>query len=317
MATYLMTGGHAGLGLIGAKALARQYGCNLILAGRSQGRMEEAAGKLTAETGVRVDTLTLDISSLESVRAAVAACKAMVSEPLSGILCNAGGQFRGPLSYSADGYEETFATNCLGHFLLTNLLLDSVADGGRVVWTVSGTHNPDTMDGKSVGAAAEPDARKLAYEGKNGKAISGGRRYSSSKLCEMLYAYELDRKLRSAGARVASIAYDPGFIPETGLVRTMNPLMVAMIRSAPMKGLSRAMGVTMGELPFSGEALARMAAGPEFAEASGKYFHSKDGALSEAQSSKTSHDERKASKLWSDSEVLVHLEAAERPRRLQ
>ena len=112
-----------------------------------------------------------------------------------------------------DGYEETFAGNCLGHFLLVKLMLDSVAQDGRIVWTSSGTHDPASMDGKSVGAAVEPDARALVRQGRNGKPISGGRRYATSKLCVILYAYELDRRLRRTGDRISSIAYDPAFCP--------------------------------------------------------------------------------------------------------
>jgi NAD(P)-dependent dehydrogenase (short-subunit alcohol dehydrogenase family) len=231
---------------------------------------------------------------------------------LEGIVCNAGAQFRGPVSYSADGYEETFAGNCLGHFLLVNLMLDSVAMGGRVVWTASGTHDPASMDGKTVGAAVEPDAKALVQEGRNGKPISGGRRYATSKLCTILYAYELDRKLRRAGTSMLSIAYDPGFIPGVGMGR-MAP---SFFRTSAAKFVLRKLGLTMGQMPFSGEALGRLAADSAFATASGKYFHSKDGVLSETRSSAASYDEGKAAKLWGDSEELVHLEANERPHRL-
>ena len=136
---------------------------------------------------------------------------------LQGIICNAGVQTNGQPSYSADGYETTFASNCLGHFLLVNLLLASVAATGRIVWTASGTHDPALMDGKSVGKAAEPDAKALATQGRDGKPISGGRRYATSKICVIMYAYELDRRLRKAGTTVGSIAYDPGFLPDTGM----------------------------------------------------------------------------------------------------
>jgi NAD(P)-dependent dehydrogenase (short-subunit alcohol dehydrogenase family) len=318
MATVLMTGGHAGLGLEGARTLAKRFGSNLILAGRNPDRVGRAAEQLRHETGVRVEVLEMDLNSIASVRAGATRCKAMLeADPrnqgqLQGIVCNAGAQFRGPVSYSADGYEETFAGNCLGHFLLTNLLLDSVTTGGRIIWTASGTHDPASMDGKTVGAAVEPDARTLVREGRNGKPISGGRRYATSKLCVILYAYELDRRLRRAGTAAVSIAYDPGFIPDTGMGR-MAP---SIFRTSVVKLFLRKLGVTMGQMPFSGEALGMLAADPAFAQGSGKYFHSKDGVLSEAKSSAVSYDERKAAQLWEDSEDLVHLAASERPIRL-
>ena len=319
MPTVLMTGGHAGIGLEGARTLAKRFGCNLILAGRNPERVERVAEQLRTETGARVEVLELDLNSLASVRAGATQCKAMLKADasnhgmLASIVCNAGAQFRGPVSYSADGYEKTFAGNCLGHFLLVNLLLDSVATGGRIVWTASGTHDPASMDGKTVGAAVEPDANALVQEGRNGKPISGGRRYATSKLCTILYAYEMNRRLRRAGTTVVSIAYDPGFIPDVGMGR-MAP---SFFRTSAAKFVLRKLGVTMGQMPFSGEALGMLAADSAFATASGQYFHSKDGALSEARSSAASYDKGKAAKLWSDSEELVHLGANERPHRLQ
>lgn len=72
-----------------------------------------------------------------------------------------------------------------------------------------------------VGIAAEPDACALANEGKNGrKPISGGKRYTTSKLCMILFAYELNRRLRASDSSVLCIAFDPGRIPETGLTKT-------------------------------------------------------------------------------------------------
>jgi hypothetical protein len=189
---------------------------------------------------------------------------------------------------------------------MVNLLLDSVAPTGRVIWTASGTHDPARMDGKAVGAAAEPDANALAQQGRDGKPISAGRRYATSKLCTILYSYELDRRLRSSASSKVSIAYDPGFIPEIG----MGKQAPAIFRSAPIKFLLRKFGMTMGQMPLSGEALAMLAAAPEFAEQSGKYFHSNNGLLRETRSSTASYDERKAFKLWNDSEELVQLNAA-------
>ncbi len=166
MPTVLITGGHAGLGLEAAEQLASGERLDLLLAGRNLDRVEGAAGQMRSKYGVNVSTLELDLSSLESVRAATARCRAMLEsgqiDSLQAILCNAGAQFQDPISYSADGYEETFAINYLGHFLLVNLLLDSVSNGGLIVFTASGTHDPKTMDGRMVGAAAEPGANALS-----------------------------------------------------------------------------------------------------------------------------------------------------------
>ena len=319
MPTVLMTGGHSGLGLVGARTLAKRYGCDLILAGRNPERVEKGAQQLRTETGVRVKVLAMDLNSLASVREGAIHCKAMLQDAgvkdgkLHGIVCNAGAQFNGPATYSVDGYETTFAGNCLGHFLLVNLLLDSVAAGGRIVWTASGTHDPALMDGKSVGKAVNPDANASAQQGRNGKPISGGRRYATSKLCIILYAYELDRRLRQAGTRLASIAYDPGFLPDTG----MGLGAPAIFCTSTVKCLLRKLGMTMGQMPLSGEALAMLAEDAAYAGSSGKYYHSKNGVLSETRSSVVSYEEETAVKLWSDSAHLVLLANRELPWSLK
>ena len=318
MPTVLMTGGHSGLGLVGARTMAKRYGCDLILAGRNRERMDKGAQQLRAETDVRIEVLVMDLNSLDSVHEGAEQCKAMLrtaganETKLGGLVCNAGAQSNGPVTYSADGYETTFAGNCLGHFLLVNLLLDSVASGGRIVWTASGTHDPALMDGKTVGKAAEPDAKALAQQGRDGKPISGGRRYATSKVCTIMYAYELDRRLRLAGAQVASIAYDPGFLPDTG----MGLGAPAIFRTSFVKLLLCKLGMTMGQMPLSGEALAMLDQDVAYTGRSGKYFHSKNGVLRETQSSVVSYDATAASKLWSDSEQLVGLKDSERPETL-
>ncbi len=315
MAIALITGGHAGIGFECAKQLASRSRYNLVLAGRSLERMESAAQQLRSSYGVRVSTLKLDTSSLTSVREAATEFRAMLdsgkADSFQALLCNAGGRFNA-LSYSPEGYETTFATNCLGHFLLIELLTDQLADNGRIVFTASGTHDPDTTDGKMVGIVAKPDATALADDGKNGKKpLSGGKRYSTSKLCMILYAYELDRRLRRAGSSIASIAFDPGSVPETGLLRTM-PKPIQLLAPTPfMKWVMKRMGVTQGTISFSGASLAQIAADPTYANESGKYFQSNAGALVETRSSKMSYDKQQALKLWNDSKTLVRLQPKE------
>jgi NAD(P)-dependent dehydrogenase (short-subunit alcohol dehydrogenase family) len=208
MPTVLFTGGHAGLGLEAATRLAADSHLDLVLAGRDLKKVEASARQLRERYGVRVTPLTMDVASLESVRGAAAAFRALLSsggiDSLQAIVCNAGAQFHGPVSWTPDGYEETFAVNYLGHFLLVNLLLDSVAEGGRIVFTASGTHDGETIDGKVVGPPVEPDAFPLANQGKGGaKAVSAGKRYATAKLCTVMCSNELDRRLRRAHVPIA------------------------------------------------------------------------------------------------------------------
>ncbi|MFH9807153.1 SDR family NAD(P)-dependent oxidoreductase [Streptomyces olivaceus] len=320
MTTILITGGHSGIGLAAARTLAAQH-IDLVLAGRSPERMREVADELGATYGVTVTTLPLDISSLASVRAGAAEFRRAAENggvgSLNAILCNAGGRFDGEVSYSPDGYETTFATNCLGHFLLVELLLPCLAERGRVVYTASGTHDPDTMDGRAVGAAVEPDAVALANDGRRGgKALSAGRRYSTSKLCVVMYAYELDRRLRRAGSSVASIAFDPGSVPETGFLRGMPGPVRWLSTSAVVKWVFKRVGIVTSDAGFSGASLAALAAGPEHAGHSGTYFQAQDGALSAVRSARVSYDEQRAAKLWDDSRQLVGLTTEEEALRL-
>lgn len=321
MPTALITGGHAGIGFECAKQLASCSRYNLVLAGRSMDRMELAAQQLRTSYGVKVSLLKLDTSSLASVREAAKEFRTMLDlghvDAFQALLCNAGGRFDA-LSYSPDGFETTFATNCLGHFLLIELLTDRIADNGRIVFTVSGTHDPDTTDGKMVGKAVEPDAVALANDGKGGKKpLSGGKRYSTSKLCMVLYAYELDRRLRRSGSSIVSIAFDPGSVPETGFLRTMPKLVQYLAVTPLMKWIGKRIGVTQGTLSFSGAALAHIAADPGYANESGKYFQSNAGALSETRSSKMSYDEQRALKLWNDSKTLARLRPNEESVQLR
>jgi NAD(P)-dependent dehydrogenase (short-subunit alcohol dehydrogenase family) len=321
MSTVFITGGHSGLGLEAAKNLAAM-GLNLVLAGRNVQSIEPAAAQLRSAHGVQVTAIKLDLSSLASVRSAVAACNAKIAsgeiDALQAIVCNAGANFLGKVSYSVDGYENTFATNYLGHFLLVQLLLDHVAKNGRIVFVASGTHDPDTRDGKFAGIAAEADAFALANLGKDGsKPISGGQRYSTSKLCMILCAYELDRRLKRSGKSIASIAYDPGSMPETGLMRSLPGPLQALTKSAFTRWVTRMIGITLGTLAFSGASLAKVTADPSYAQMSGKYLQSNDGSLLVAKSSKASYNEASAVKLWDDSKRLAHLLPTEEPATLQ
>jgi NAD(P)-dependent dehydrogenase (short-subunit alcohol dehydrogenase family) len=322
MPTVLITGGHGGIGLECSRELAALYRMNLVLAGRSLERMEAVAREMQAAYGVKVSTIKLDTFSLTSVRAGAAQCRAMLDngeiDSLQAIICNAGVRLNGPVSYTADGYEETFATNYLGHFLLVELLLDLVADHGRIVFTASGTHDPDTADGKMMGTAAEHDALALANTGKDGtKPVSNGKLYATSKLCMILQAYELDRRLRRSGSSIASIAYDPGSTSGTGFLRGMPKPVQWLAERAFMRLLMKRAGVTMGSLDLSGKALGKIAADPAYATGSGKYFQSNDARLIERRSSELSYDEQRALKLWSDSKRLVHLQPNEEPIQLR
>ena len=142
-------------------------------------------------------------------------------------------------------------------------------------------------------------------------------RYSTSKLCNILYAHELHRRLRQSESAIAALAFDPGSTLGTGFLRSMPKPVQWLGRSALMPWLLRRLGVTIGSAEFSGASLAQIALDPAYASGSGKYFQSHDGRLIERQSSKMSYDEQRALKLWNDSKMLVHLQSNEEPALLR
>lgn len=322
MPTILITGGHSGIGIECCKVLASKYKYNLILAGRSPERMENFAKELIKSYGIKVSVLAMDTSSLASVRSGAAHCRKMIEtgtvDKLHAIICNAGVRLNGAPTYTVDGCEETLATNYLGHVLLLELLVDSIADNGRIIFTASGTHDPDTADGKLMGVADEYDAVGLANTGKDGaKPVSRGKLYATSKLYMILYAYELDRRLRKTGSSISSIAFDPGATSGTGFLRNMPKPVQWLASSAFMSWVMKKSGVTIGDIKFSGECLARVTADLEYANGSGKYFQTNDGKLTERRSSKLSYDEQRALKLWKDTKTLIHIQPNEGSLKLR
>ncbi|MEJ5915650.1 hypothetical protein [Pseudokineococcus sp. 1T1Z-3] len=157
-----------------------------------------------------------------------------------------------------------------------------------------------------VGRALLPDAQALAHAGKDGRSLPPfGKRYSTAKLCEVMYAYELHRRMRSTGSARSAIAFDPGSVPETGLLRTMPPAAQRVARTRAVKWAMRRAGVTSSTASFAGQSLAGVAADPRLTEASGTYLQCKEGVLAPARSSVTSYDERLAAELWVASEALT------------
>ncbi|AYJ48816.1 SDR family NAD(P)-dependent oxidoreductase [Rhodococcus sp. P1Y] len=319
MPTVLITGGHSGIGLDCSKDLAAR-GFDLVLAGRSPARMQIVAQELRSAHNVDVLLVELDTSSLASVRTAADECQSLLQRgeigSLVAVICNAGGRFDGDVRYSEDGYELTFATNCLGHFLLVQLTVPLLAARGRVVFTASGTHDPDTMDGRMVGAAMKPDAFALANDGKDGsRPLSAGKRYSTSKLCDVMYAYELARRLERAGSSVSAISFDPGSIPSTGFLRDMPKAMQWLANTRLFGWVSRRMGVVTSTSKFSGTSLAQIATEDQYP--TGSYLQANAGTLTKVRSSTVSYDEQIAVTLWNDSKDLVGLIPDEEPAELR
>jgi NAD(P)-dependent dehydrogenase (short-subunit alcohol dehydrogenase family) len=291
--TAIITGGSSGLGLECTRALLRSDpSWHVVLPVRDAGRGAEAVRQLGEPQ--RCTVMPMDLASLTSVRAFVDNVRAATLAPLHAIVCNAGLQVSGT-EWTEDGVEMTFGVNHLGHFALVQGLLDELTHPARIVVVSSGTHDPSKHTGMpdpgytSAAEIAQPRADRPA---------DGRRRYTTSKLCNVLYTYELDRRLDHGGQGVAVNAFDPGLMPGSGLARDYPPL-----QRLAWRYLLPALRVLPGvhSTRTSGRNLAVLANDARFDGVTGKYF---DG-LKPIRSSADSYDRDKALDLWETSERLV------------
>ncbi|GAA3702397.1 oxidoreductase [Microlunatus aurantiacus] len=187
--TVIVTGATSGVGRATADALVGA-GARVVLAVRNQAKGDAVATELRAgRTGAAVEVRVLDLADLSSVRAFAAAW----TEPVDVLLNNAG-VMATTRAQTADGFELQLGTNHLGHFLLTTLLLPQVTD--RVVTVSSDAHRFGHLD------LTDPQWERRRY-----RAFGA---YGQSKLANLLFTLELDRRLRSSGRR--ALAVHPGWV---------------------------------------------------------------------------------------------------------
>ncbi|USQ82409.1 oxidoreductase [Streptomyces phaeoluteigriseus] len=204
--TAVVTGANSGIGLTTADALTRA-GAHVVFAVRDLDRGRTAAATLTGSTEVR----RLDLADLSSVREFADAWQ---GRPLDLLINNAGVMML-PQRRTRDGFEMQFGTNHLGHFALTNLLLPYVTD--RVVTVSSGAH-------RWGGATIRFDDLDLDA----GYTPRGA--YAQSKLANLLFTLELQRRLTEAGSRVRALAAHPGYAATNLQSHTANPVARALMR---------------------------------------------------------------------------------------
>lgn len=275
--TAIVTGANSGIGYEAARALARK-GAHVILACRDLARAEAAARRLRDERPAgRVEVLRLDLSDLESVRE-FAAQFAAAHARLDLLICNAGVMVP-PESRTRQGFELQFGTNHLGHFALVGRLLPRVlaTPGARVVVVSSGVHH----NGRIV--LDDLDFRRRRY--------SAWRAYAQSKLANLLFALELQRRLDRAGAGAIVTAAHPGWTATdlqrtAGLVRLLNPIF--------------AMTPEAGALPTLRAATDPAARGGDYFGPA--RFFEMNGPPVPARISRRARDEDMAARLWQISE---------------
>lgn len=270
----LVTGATNGIGLAAARELARM-GAQLVLVSRSPEKCASAAGAIRQETGnENVEHIAADLSTRAGVQYTAHEFKKRHTR-LDVLLNNAGAMFMSR-QLSADGIEMTIALNHLSYFHLTNLLLDvlKVSEAARVVNVSSDAHR-----GGKINLA------DLQLQ----KGYSGFGAYSQSKLANVLFTYELARKLE--GTSITSNALHPGFV-NTGFAKNNGGFFkLAMGLMAPMQK----------KVDDGAKTSIYLASSPEVSGVSGKYFTD----CKAVDSDPASYDRQTAEKLWQISLELI------------
>lgn len=275
----IVTGANTGLGFETARMLAAR-GAAVVLAVRNIEKGKQAAARITGDVTVQA----LDLTSLDSIRSAAADLRA--THPRIDLLINNAGVMYPPKQTTADGFELQFGTNHLGHFALTGLLLDRLlpVPGSRVV-TVSST-------GHRIRAAIHFD--DLQWE----RSYSRAAAYGQAKLANLMFTYELQRRLAPHGTTVAMAAH-PG-VSNTELTRhTPAALRVPFTWLAPLLTQKAEMG-----------ALPTLRAATDPAVIGGQYYGPGNrgeirGYPKLVTSSPDSHDQAVQQRLWTVSEELT------------
>ena len=299
--TYIITGGNAGLGWECARALAvRERSATIVLGCRDLGKGTAAAHRLMERTGhSAIVAQELDLASLASVRSFAGRWEELGFSPLQAIVCNAGLQSVSGLQRTKDGFESTFGVNHLGHFLLVRLMEPYLKHNSRVIFVSSGTHDPAEKTG--LPDAKYTTAAQLAHPlPETEDAVTAGRRrYSTSKLCNVMATYGFAEHFKSQGRPIGVLAFDPGMMPGTGLARDYSSFEKLVWKY--VMPLLRWFQEGVNSPATSGRNLALLACDPRFDGRTGEYFV----GLSAKKSSKDSYDPQKIQDLWETSETFL------------
>ncbi|MCJ2177958.1 oxidoreductase [Novosphingobium album (ex Hu et al. 2023)] len=219
---FLVTGANTGLGFETSKVLAA-HGARVLMACRSEDKARQAIERIRmAVPGANLSFVHLDQADIGSVQEC--AHKVIAEEPRLDVLVNNAGVMFPPLQRTAQGHELQFGVNHLAPFALTGLLLPKLSGtpGARVVITSSLAHKGGRIDWDDIDAH---------------QSYSRTKRYSDSKLMNLLHLFELDRRLRAAGSPVSAMACHPGFAKtdldrHSGFARIFFPLAGLIFNSA-------------------------------------------------------------------------------------
>ncbi|MGD1920597.1 MAG: SDR family NAD(P)-dependent oxidoreductase [Pleurocapsa sp.] len=293
MKTVIITGGNSGLGYHCAQEIAQNPNWQIIIACRNPEKGKIAVKGLQKTTNsTQVEMMQLDLADLTSIKTFVAQLKDRSLPPLHALVCNAGVQFIQRQTYTRNGFDMTFGVNHLGHFLLTNLLLEELAKPARIVFVSSDTHDSSKTTGMPAPYFRDPQLmahpqEDPALKDKNIGEI-GRIAYTTSKLCNVLHAYELSRRIQNRKESITVNVFNPGLMPGSGLASDYTPtakfvwnnILPILCRFVP----------NVNTMENAGKALARLVLDSDLEGVTGKYF----SCFEMINSSKESYDLSKA-----------------------
>ncbi|MCF8381605.1 MAG: SDR family NAD(P)-dependent oxidoreductase [Bacteroidales bacterium] len=285
--TIIVTGGNSGIGFEAVKEFSTK-GAEVISACRNIQKGEQAKAEiLVVHPKAKIEVMALDLMDLESIRKFAESFKSKYKK--IDVLLNNAGIMMNPYTLTKDGFESQLGTNHLGHFALTGLLIDLIKStpNSRIVNISSMAHKMGKMN-----------FNNLLFE--NGKGYTRIKAYGQSKLANLLFTYELQRRLRAANSSSIAVAAHPG-ISDTNLgrhfenmwlVKIMMPLYLKMVQKADM-----------GALPGIRASVDPNVKGGEYYGPDGKGERTGYPVLVE--STPASHNIEDAKKLWEVSEKLT------------
>jgi NAD(P)-dependent dehydrogenase (short-subunit alcohol dehydrogenase family) len=283
--TAVVTGANSGLGLVSARELARR-GAAVVLACRDLDKGRRAQLEVEAAAPqARVELAELDLANLASVRDFAGGF--LTGHDGLDLLLNNAGVMAPPRRQTADGFELQLGTNLLGHFALTARLIAAMAGrtDARVVTLSSNAHKMGRIDFEDL----QSERRYRRWTA-----------YGQSKLADLMFALELDRRLRAAGADVKSVAAHPGYAA-TNLQTAAPPLLDRLVMRAT--NLTVAQSAEMGALPSLYAATAPGVEGGSYIGPDG--IGEFRGHPRLASPSRAARDEHVAARLWSVAEELT------------
>lgn len=290
---FVVTGANSGLGLATTRALVRRGG-HVILAVRDEEKGRRAVAKIAAEQpGACLEVRHIDLADIDSVRAFAHQLRA--DHPRLDVLVNNAGVMAPPRSLSAQGHELQFASNHLGHFALTGLLLDLLADGNdpRVVTVSSTNHRQGRLFFDDL--AGERTYSPMAF-------------YNQSKFANAVFGQELHRRLTEVGSPVRSVLAHPGYAATN--LQTSTP--VGMVKLLFGRILTPfAQSPDQGALPQLYAATDPDVAGGQFIGPDG--LGELRGGPTRVQLSPAAADAETGRRLWELSEQLTDVRFAFRP----